>query len=102
MRCKPREHLVQPLSRIYFESNNQKARDDSSDCNTCSFDINDVIMGAMASKMTSVSIAYATVCSGADQRKHQSCASLALCEGNSPVTGGFPSQRASNAENASI
>ena len=25
-----------------------------------------------------------------------------LCEGNPPVTGGFPSQRASNAENASI
>ena len=25
-----------------------------------------------------------------------------LCEGNSPVTGGFPSQRASNAENISI
>ena len=27
---------------------------------------------------------------------------LALCKGNTPVTGGFPSQRASNAENISI
>ena len=32
------------------------------------------------------------------QRKHQMLASLALCEGNPPVTGGFPSQRASNVE----
>ena len=29
-------------------------------------------------------------------------AQLALCEGNPTVTGGFPSQRASNAENISI
>ena len=35
-------------------------------------------------------------------RKHQSSALLALCEGNPPVTGGFPTQRASNAENVSI
>ena len=32
------------------------------------------------------------------QRKHQSSVLLALCEGNPPVTGGFPSQRASNSE----
>ena len=30
------------------------------------------------------------------QIKHKSSALLALCEGNPPVTGGFPSQRASN------
>ena len=35
-------------------------------------------------------------------KKYQSSALLALCEGNSPVTGEFPSQRASNAERASI
>ena len=35
---------------------------------------------------------------GADQRKHQSSASLAFV----PVTGEFPAQRASNAENVSI
>ena len=38
----------------------------------------DVIMGAMASKITSLTIVYSTVYSGADQRKHQSSASLAF------------------------
>ena len=39
---------------------------------------NDVIMGAIASQTTSLSIVYSTVNSDADQRKHQSSASLAL------------------------
>ena len=39
---------------------------------------NDVILRAMASQITSVSIASSTVCSGADQRKHQSSTSLAF------------------------
>ena len=47
---------------------------------------NDVIMRAMASQITSVSIVCSVACSGPDQRKHQSSAS----------------QRASNAENVSI
>ena len=34
-------------------------------------------------------------------RKHQSFELLALCEGNTSITGGFPSQMASNAENLS-
>ena len=38
----------------------------------------DVIMSAMASQITSISIVYWTVCSGADQRTHQSSASLAF------------------------
>ena len=44
-------------------------------------------MGAMASKITSLTIVYSTVCSGADQRKHQSSASLAFVRGihRSPV-----------------
>ena len=41
----------------------------------------DVIMSAMASQITSVSIVYSSVCSGADQRKHQSFASLAFVRG---------------------
>ena len=41
----------------------------------------DVMMGAMASQITSVSIVYSTACSGADQRKHQSSASLAFVRG---------------------
>ena len=38
----------------------------------------DVNMSAMASEITSVSIVYSTVCSGADQRKHQRSTSLAF------------------------
>ena len=56
----------------------------------------DVIMSAMASQITSLPIVYSTVYSGADQRKHQSSASLAI------VTGEFPAQMARNAENVSI
>ena len=41
----------------------------------------DVIMSAIASQITSVSIVYSTVCSDADQRKHQSFASLAFVWG---------------------
>ena len=37
-----------------------------------------VIMGAIASKITSLTIVYSMVYSGADQRKHQSSASLAF------------------------
>ena len=58
-------------------------------------------MGAMASQITSLTIVYSTVYSGEDQRKHQSSASLAFV-GNSMVTGEFPAQRDSNAENVSI
>ena len=38
-------------------------------------------MGAMASQITSLTIVYSTVYSGADQRKHQSSASLAFVRG---------------------
>ena len=41
----------------------------------------DVIMGAMASQITRLTIVYPTVYSGADQRKHQSSASLAFVRG---------------------
>ena len=39
---------------------------------------NDVIMGTMASQITSLTIVYSTVYSDADQRNHQSSASLAF------------------------
>ena len=54
---------------------------------------NDVIMSAMASQTTSLTIVYSTVYSGVDQRKHQSSASLAFVRGihrwpvNSPHKG---------------
>ena len=42
---------------------------------------NDVIMGTMASQITSRTIVYSSVYSGADQRKHQSSASLTFVRG---------------------
>ena len=42
---------------------------------------NDVIMGAKESQITSLTIVYSTVYSDADQRKHQSSASLAFVQG---------------------
>ena len=41
----------------------------------------DVIISAIASQMTGVTIVYRTVCSGVNQRKHQSSASLAFVRG---------------------
>ena len=41
----------------------------------------DVRMGAMASQITSLTIVYSTVYSGANQSKHQSSASLAFVWG---------------------
>ena len=63
---------------------------------------NDVIMGAIASQITSLTIVYSTVYSDADQRKHQKLCVTGLCAGNSPGAGEFPAQMASNAENVSI
>ena len=56
---------------------------------------NVVIMGTMASQITSFTIVYLTIYSGADQRKHQSSTSLAFVRE-------IPAQMASNAENVSI
>ena len=50
----------------------------------------------MTSRTTGVSIVFSTACSGAYQREHQSCVSLHF------VTGEFPAQRPSDAENVSI
>ena len=41
----------------------------------------DVRMGAIASQITSLTIVYSTVYSGADQSKHQNSASLAFVWG---------------------
>ena len=41
----------------------------------------DIIMSVMASQINSISIIYSIVCWGADQRKHQSSASLAFVRG---------------------
>ena len=41
----------------------------------------DVIMGAMVSQITSLTIIYSTVCSGADHKEHQSFTTLAFARG---------------------
>ena len=57
------------------------------------FHYSGVIMGVMASQITSRTVVYSTVYAGADQRKHQSSASLAFVRGihrwpmNSPNKG---------------
>ena len=61
----------------------------------------DVMIGAMASQITSLTIVYSTVYSGADQKNIKAPRHWPLC-GISPVTGEFPAQMASNAENFSI
>ena len=57
-------------------------------------------MGAMASQIISLAIVYSTVHSGAD-KKTSKLRVIGLCEGNSPVTGEFPAQMASDAESIS-
>ena len=47
-------------------------------CRVILIHYNDVIMGAMASQITRLTIVYSTVYSSADQRKHQSSAPLAF------------------------
>ena len=58
-------------------------------------------MSTMASQITSLTIVYSTVDTGADKKTSKLCVT-GLCAGNSPVTGEFPAQMASNAENVSI
>ena len=41
----------------------------------------DVIMSAMGSEITGISVACSTICLGADKRKHQSSTSLAFVSG---------------------
>ena len=60
------------------------------------FGYSDVIMTTMASQITSRTVVYSIVNSGAAQRKHQSSASPAFVR-EFTGTGEFPAQRASNA-----
>ena len=58
-----------------------------------------VIMSVMAFQIAGVYIVCLTVCLSAGQRKRQKLRVTGPCEGNSPVTGGLPPRRGSNAEN---
>ena len=58
-------------------------------------------MGAVASHITSLTIVYSTVYSGADKRKIKAPRHWP-CVGNSQMAGEFSAQMASNAEAVSI
>ena len=61
-------------------------------------------MGAISSQITSLSIVYSTVYFKEPfiSKKTSKLRVTGLCAENSPVTGEFPAQMASNAENVSI
>ena len=63
---------------------------------------NDVIMSAMAPQITSLTTVYLNRLFKAQIKGKSKLRVTGLCEGNSPVTGEFPAQMASNAENVSI
>ena len=63
---------------------------------------NGVILSAMSSLITSLTIVYSTVYWRRRSKNTSKLHVTGLCEGNSPVTDEFPAQRASNAENVSI
>ena len=62
----------------------------------------DVIMGSIASQITSIMILYSSVYSGAAQKKTSKLRVTGLRVGNSSETGKFPAQRTRHAENVSI
>ena len=61
-----------------------------------------VMMGAMTYRITSLTIVCSTVFFRWRSRKSSKLRVTGFGEGNSPVTGEFPAQRASNAENVFI
>ena len=63
---------------------------------------NDVILGAIASQITSLTIVYSTGYLRRRSKKTWKLRVTGLCAGNSLVTGEFPAQLASNEKNVSI
>ena len=57
---------------------------------------NDVIMSAVASQITSLTIVHSSVWFGRRSKKTSKLRVTGLCVENSPVTGEFPAQMASN------
>ena len=67
----------------------------------CPSHYSDVIMGVIACQITSLTIVYSAVYSST-YKKNIKIRVNGLCAGNSPMTGEFPVQMASNTENVSI
>ena len=59
-------------------------------------------MSTMASQINTLMIVYSTVYSRGRSKKTSKLRVTGLCDGNSPMTGEFPSHRAGNAESGSI
>ena len=55
-------------------------------------------MSVMASQITSLTIVYSTAYSKRRSKKASKLRVTGICKGNSPVTGEFPAQKASNVE----
>ena len=71
-------NLSDAKTRIFWKNHaNEMAAGESADM----YHYADVIMGMIASQITSHTAVYSIVYSGADQRKHQSSASLAIVRG---------------------
>ena len=68
---------------------------------SCHFHYNDVIMGMMASQITSLTIVYSTVIQAQIKENIKAPRHWPLCR-EFTGSGEFPAQRASNAENVSI
>ena len=66
------------------------------------YSYNDVLMGAIASQITSLTIVLLTRLFRRRSKKTSKLRVTGLCAGNSPGTGEFPTQMASNVENVSI
>ena len=65
--------------RVLRDTSGDALHDTTTKHQTCHYD--DVIIGAMESQNTSLTIVYSTVYSNADQRKHKISASLAFVRG---------------------
>ena len=75
----------------------------SSWCPTMSSEVIELTIASFISIHLLLDCLFVTVvCSSCHQRKPQSFASLALCEGNPPVVGGSPSQKTTSAESISM
>ena len=67
---------------VWWEGVAGKKEPGQNEFNSVSTHYSDAMMGTIASQITSLTIVYSTIYSYADQRKHQSSASLAFAWGN--------------------
>ena len=110
--AKPSQHLLRSWTPLTWSARYETfwtcfrwlhAKQNRRDRTTRDSHYSDVIMGAVASQITSFSIVYSTVYIRAQIKKKTSTLRVTgLCAGNSPVTGEFPAQMASNTETVSI